>query len=60
MPRRTGTLADSLSIRHNGGNVELWGVFYAGYVRRKGQGELVVIREIMDLIEQHRRAIGMM
>ena len=58
MPRRTGDMADSLTIRHNKGNVELWGIFYSRFVRRGGSGERIVIAEVMDLIEQHRRAIG--
>ena len=56
MPVRTGALRDNLEIRQNGGRVELWGIFYSGLVRSGGQR--VVINEIMDLLERHRRAIG--
>ena len=58
MPNRTGALMRSLEIRQNHSNVELWGIFYAPYVRRGGSAARVVIDELMDLIEQHRRGIG--
>ena len=56
MPRRTGAMINSLSIRQNGTNVELWGIFYSRYVTVGGTR--VVINEVMDLLERHRRAIG--
>ena len=56
MPRRTGALISSLEIRQNGVRIELWGIFYARYVTVGGVR--VVIDELMDLIERHRRAIG--
>ena len=56
MPRRTGALITSLEIRQNGVRIELWGIFYARYVTVGGVR--VVIDELMDLIERHRRAIG--
>ena len=56
MPRRTGALITSLEIRQNGVRIELWGIFYARYVTVNGVR--VVISELMDLVERHRRAIG--
>ena len=56
MPRRTGALITSLEIRQNGVRIELWGIFYARYVTVGGVR--VVISELMDLLEKHRRAIG--
>ena len=56
MPRRTGALINNLEIRQNGGNVELWGIFYSRYVTVNGQR--VVVNELMDLLERHRVAIG--
>ena len=56
MPRRTGALINDLQIRQNGTKIELWGIFYSMYVTVGGQR--VVINEVMDLLERHRRAIG--